>query len=503
MPEGLSASCVGRVSVGRVKTEDAASVGRSAAGAHRAIFAYAGGILAYGAAFLGRMVATRAVGAEEFGRYASSLAVFAFVAGLCQLAFHDGVARHVAVYRAKDESDRVVGTVYSALRVSVVLSLVAMLALLASSQVIGRWLFGTGTLTRDLWALWAALPFVVVGNILAATMIGLDRLDLKLLFIDVVRSGLFPVLVIFGMWPEGTALRLIWPFTGAAVVAALPLMACAWLILRPLGPATLVTGELVRYSLPLLGSGLLMSVANSGNPVLLGVLHSQKAVAFYALAWPLAALVPLGVAALEPTFLPAFATAYARRRPDDMRDVYRRMTRLGLFAAIPIATLLLLAPDVVLGLLFGEQYREASGALRVFALGMLLQVVTGPNDAALKIAGRPAEIMKVHVIGTAVGLGLVLLFAPSAGVVGVAFAWAIAANVTNVCFTWRLYHLTGLHPFDGKWARIVVGAGILVGLAIAGAPLASGSPAAAVALWLSGMAVLAVVLARFRQFSVQ
>jgi O-antigen/teichoic acid export membrane protein len=434
------------------------------------LVAYGGGVVALATAFFGRIVATRSVTAEEFGRYASALAIFGFTAGLCELAMHDGVARNVALYLAKKDQMRASSVIASALRLTLGCSVAAALVLVSTSDFIGTLLFGAVRLAGQHWVLWSALPFFVLSDILGAAFIGSGRVELKILFIDVLRTGLFPAFVLTALWPSGAVSPLIWPFAAAVIVASVGLIGCAVCLLWRRGPSVPMTRELLAYSLPLFGSGIVGSLVNVGNPVLLGALYSPRAVAFYSVAWPLSALVPLGLASLEPSFLQTFSGLYVQGRSTEMRVLYQKLTRWVFLAGMPVALLLLLAPRLVLSVLFGVDYAAADTTLRLLVIGMLLQLATGPNDAGLKVAGRTPEIMVIRLAGTVVNFGLLFFFLPRWGSAGAAASLSLSIAVTNTLFSWRLYRATGIQPFDRLQVGVVLGSAVVVVLAWGMAP---------------------------------
>ncbi len=422
---------------------------------------YGGAIAAMVAAFVGKAIAARFVSPEEFGFFVSIVALLGFAVGTCELGLQEGLARYVAFFRGRGEGDRVVGVIRTSLAVGLGMSVVTMIVLLLASGAIGRGFLHVEQVSLGVWVIWLVVPFYVVADLLAGIFQGYEWLGAKVFFIDTLRNALFPLLLLAGLWPVTSASGLIWSYGASGAVAGIAIAFFAWQRRLWVGPATGgITRELLSYSLPIFISGIFGLIVNSGNTLILGYLISQEAVAYYAIAFPLVALIPLGLVSIEYAFLPVLTEMYAQGLMAKMRRLYPTMVRWGVLAGVPVAFPMLLAPEAVLSLAFGPKYVGGAATLSILAIGMLLHTGTALSDIGLRVIGSARWILWTRGAGMVVNTGLALLLTPRWGVEGMAAAYGLGILVRNLLSSVKLYQHSGLHPLGRRyWATLGLGVG--------------------------------------------
>lgn len=456
---------------------------------------YGGAIVAMVSAFAGKALAARLVSPGEFGLFASVVALLGLAVGVCELGLQEGLARYVAFFRGRDQSDMVASVIRTSLALGLRMSVVAIAVLIMASGAIGRGLLHAEHVYLSLWVMWIVVPFYVVTDLLAGAFQGYEWLGAKVFFIDTLRNALFPLVLLTGLWPVTSASGLIWSYATSGAVAgiAIALFARYWGLW--VGPATGgITWELLSYSLPIFISGIVGVIVNSGNPLLLGYMVSQEAVAYYALAFPLVALIPLGLVSIEYAFLPVLTELYAQSRVEEMRRLYPTMIRWGILAGVPLAFPLLLTPEAVLSLAFGPKYVGGAATLGILAVAMLLHTGTALSDIGLRVIGNTRWILWTRGAGMVANTGLALLLTPRWGVEGMVAAYGLGIIVRNLFSSVKLYQDLGLHPLGRRyWATLGLGIGVPVVLrSLFGNPEPS---LASVGLsWLVGMSIFILLL---------
>jgi O-antigen/teichoic acid export membrane protein len=109
-------------------------------------------------------------------------------------------------------------------------------------------------------------------------------------------------------------------------------------------------------------------------------------------------------------------------RPDLAWKRHRRATVLMAVVAAPPLLLFILAPEPLLGLLFGEAFTSAATALAIMAAGQLIAVARGPLGAMLTMSGNDRTQLYLTLAGLAVTLTLAFLLIPQYGLTGAALA---------------------------------------------------------------------------------
>ncbi|CAD7779291.1 Polysaccharide biosynthesis protein [Candidatus Methanoperedenaceae archaeon GB37] len=133
-----------------------------------------------------------------------------------------------------------------------------------------------------------------------------------------------------------------------------------------------ITKELISFSLPLLGSSIFAILREHSTILLLGYFKPANTVGLYNVALPLAQLISMPLMAMVFIYLPIASQLYAQGNLKDMKLLYISVTKWIFFITLPIFLSMLLAPKIIIKLLFGSKYIEASVALQILTLGFFI-----------------------------------------------------------------------------------------------------------------------------------
>ena len=108
--------------------------------------------------------------------------------------------------------------------------------------------------------------------------------------------------------------------------------------------------------------------------------------------------------------------------------------QLGGVAALSIP--LLIAPELLIRLAFGESFEPAATALRILAAGQLLNAAFGPNVVLLTMTHNERRVTRAMAIAMALNLVMIPLLVPLWGIAGAAIAVVASLLCWNVML-WR------------------------------------------------------------------
>jgi len=182
---------------------------------------------------------------------------------------------------------------------------------------------------------------------------------------------------------------------------------------RPGGPLLKGAGSFALLA------GLQLLNASIGI-LLIGFLGTDSEVGQFRVAAQLAGLTSFGLAAANPALHARFAKLIDNADFVALQQVVSAGVRLSLLVAIPPIAILIFAPRLTLGLLFGAQYEIATETLQILLAGQVFNVVFGPVAALLNMGGY--QRTTVYVMGAAVVLNafVSVLLWPMYGVPSVA-----------------------------------------------------------------------------------
>lgn len=207
---------------------------------------------------------------------------------------------------------------------------------------------------------------------------------------------------------------------------------------------------LLCESWPLWLAAMLSALRLQGDGWLVAAYDSPENVALYGAAQRFVALViaPLGIVnAILPPFI---AELYARNEFTRLEKVVRGVATLaGVPACILILVLMALGPDL-LGMIFGEYYKNGYMLLVILGIGQLINVLTGSCFIVLTMTGYKQSVMYITMLSA-----LMLLVGGSVG----GYLWGVHGVAIGSTVSTAIYNLIGM------WAaRRNVGIGTCVSL---------------------------------------
>jgi O-antigen/teichoic acid export membrane protein len=139
---------------------------------------------------------------------------------------------------------------------------------------------------------------------------------------------------------------------------------------------------------------------------------------------------------------------HAQGRRRELQDLMRGSAGVAAVPALAALLILVLAPEWVVGLLFGPAYSGAATSIRILALGTLMLVATGNSFAMLSLNGRHNTVLPVSLIAVAF---LAIAGPPAALWYGASgLAWiSTGAVVIQSVLLWWLAHLR-----SGIWTHV-------------------------------------------------
>jgi O-antigen/teichoic acid export membrane protein len=102
------------------------------------------------------------------------------------------------------------------------------------------------------------------------------------------------------------------------------------------------------------------------------------------------------------------------------------------------------APTVVL--IFGTEFQGGATPLVILAIGMLVNVATGPAMTILLMAGKASSNLITSAGSLAINTALNVALIPTLGITGAAIAWCVSIVFQNLFPLWQILHTLHLHP---------------------------------------------------------
>lgn len=421
-------------------------------------------------AFLGRVLMARYFTPSEYGVFSLAFTVLILLSALSTVGLQQGSTRQIAYYRGKNDTAKVQGVVTSSLQIALAASVLFSVILLLTSGIISTKIFHEPGLVTSLKTVSIAIPFLTLIFIFTFIFRGFDEVKPRAYFHDVLRCGLFPLLLVPIILLD---LSFFWAM---CALSASIILTCILFVIYSAkrGPFSVgrerylvlnpAARELLRFSLPLFVVMLLNQIMMSTDTIMLGYFGSLAGVGLYNSALPLSRGINLSASSAIFIFGPVITGLYAEELMSEMKRTYQLITKWLFYMILPLFLLLVMFPGTILNFFFGNEYVEASVALQILALGFFIYACFSPVIMMLIAMGETKFLLYTTLTGATVNIVLNVVLIPLWGIIGAAAATVVSWNAAVLLNSAGLYKFAGIHPFTWKLLKPIPGIAVAAGL---------------------------------------
>jgi len=210
-----------------------------------------------------------------------------------------------------------------------------------------------------------------------------------------------------------------------------------------------VLREVISISLPLLIISILMMFRTAGDVWTLGAFLPQRDLALYGAANRLVSMVTMPLAIVTAIAPPLIAEMYSQGRTEDLERALRGMATLTGIPAWLASMGCILLPGPILGLVYGNYYREGAIVLAVLSIGLFASVCAGSCGIVLAYTGHQKMLMVITIATSAATLLAMLAVVQPYGIVGVAVSRTVGTILQNVIVLLVVKQKTGMWTHVG------------------------------------------------------
>lgn len=400
-------------------------------------------VLAAISIFVMNIAVARTLGAAEAGLFFLGFTLITMAAAVGRLGLDQSIVRFIAAQQATDA----IGPLHGVYRKSMVWVVLASggIALLCSINIdwLVKSLFDQPGFKPVLHAFLLAIPLVALYTMQAQALQGLKKIAKSMLTLNVF----VPVMLLL--------LMLLAPVTSAASLAIYFNIACLitlgvglifWFQSAPRKKAAeKFPSNLLRNTcIPLWAVAVLSQVVQWSSQLMLGTWSSSEEVAFFATAQRTAMLTSFVLFAVNAIAAPKFAAMYAKGDLEGLNQLAIMSVRLMLLVAVPALALMLLFPEWLMGF-FGEEFRAASTALVILAMGQFVNIATGSVGYLLSMTGYERKVRDNALFSALIGVALGLILIPGYGLLGASIATALAIASQNLLGVYQVRKYLGFN----------------------------------------------------------
>jgi len=407
-----------------------------------------------------RAVIARELGPEAYGQLALGLTVLGIGSVIAKLGFPEGLKKFIP--EASTQEDEA-SYIYSALLVSIPVSIIVGVAIFFSAEFIAYNIFNTEN-PKALTTIIQLFSIVPLFNVISSAGIASTqakkyakyRVITNQIFQNAVQLAFTAGFLLLGFGIVGAA-------AGWLIGAVLSSFLAFYYLQTRAVPVLSVDNfknkhqKLYRFSLPLVMTALISTILGWTDTIFLGYFMGDTEVGFYNAALPTAVLMTIPLKALGSLALPSMSEG-AQKGKEEVSSILKTLERWTLTLTFPAFILMALFSEEILHLLFGSEFTVAAGALVILSFGYLFNVPTGHMNDIMKTYSRTDILFKNTLAKFILNipLNIILIGILDMGILGAAIATAGSMILVNSLLLIESQYLLNIHPFSRDLAKPVL-----------------------------------------------
>ncbi|MDP1729064.1 MAG: oligosaccharide flippase family protein [archaeon] len=443
--------------------------------ARTSIIVLVGVILSKIFSYVYRIIVARYFGPEVYGLFSIATMILGLFVTVFSLGLVDGLLRFISIYRGKDEKEKINYLLKFSLVCLTISGVIAGVLLFAFSNFIALNLFRDIALVFYL----KVFSFLIILSILLNTCLGIlrayERAGEYSFFQNISQNAIKIVLlflfIFLGFNADNTIIFSF--FLGVFITLIGAYIFCRKIIAGIFIKSSLKKSEkkeirssFFLYCWPIIFLGVISSFFGWIDSFAIGYFMSLEYVGFYNAALPIATLLSVAPDIFMQLFFPMINKGFIGKKYVMIKELSKQVQKWIFIINLPVLLMILIFPGVIINLLFGANYLVAENSLRILAIGLFFMSLSQTSIHLLSMLGKSKIALINVVVCSVINVALNILLIPLYGLVGAALATAISSIILGGAFIIQVGSNIKIYPFRRKMIRITLVSLIPTGLLI-------------------------------------
>ena len=188
--------------------------------------------------------------------------------------------------------------------------------------------------------------------------------------------------------------------------------------------------EMIDYGKKMFFNSVISFIASQGLSFIIAIKLTSSDVGAYSILLTLTGLTTFLLLNLNKVFAPAISKLHNQKRHKELNVLYKKTTFLFNLLAIPLAVIIAIFSDEILGLYTSEML-EYKKYLFYMLVGGILNLAAGSSGTFMVMAGLEKQNLKIQIIRAFLLISLSLLFIPLIGLLSVVGLYVISNLFVN------------------------------------------------------------------------
>ncbi|MBM3231775.1 flippase [Candidatus Pacearchaeota archaeon] len=451
-------------------TKDGEEIGKSLALlAKGSVIVFVGVFLSKLLTYIYKFIIARNFGPESYGIFSLAIVIVTLFSTAASLGLSDGLLRYFSIY-SKDFK-KLKFLVRICINITLISALVATVLMFFSSEYIAETLFRDPKLTPFLKAFSFTIILTLVSNIFLSIIRAKQQIFRYTLIINVVHnlSKLLGIILLISLGFRSQAI------VGSYMIGVIVMAIFAYFTVRVMlkkiyseenldkEKTTPIRKALFSYSWPMMFAGLIASLVYWIDSLVLGYFLDVSSVGIYGAAFTIVSLLGVAPELFMQLFLPLILKEYSKKNDNVIEEISKQISKWILILNVPIFTAMIVFPETLVSVLFGDMYLSASPALRILAIGGIFSSLTSISTNLLSMKGKSRTILFNLIIIGSINLILGVILVTKYGMTGVAWATSIVWIILFFLATFQSYYYVRI-KLARRLSIRVIGLALIMGI---------------------------------------
>lgn len=407
-----------------------------------------GGAIAFGLkisstalGFLNQIIFARILGAGGLGEVLLALSVVNIAAQTAKFGLEEAMMRFIPSHIDGKDNARLKGTIYFALKISLLLSVVLVLLLFLFSRFVAINIFHSEGLLKLLPVVAVAVPAVVVRGVIGGILKGYKD-TYRALIPEFIISPLFRIMIfLLFIFQKVSPFHAALAFTSGEIFALL--LSIKFLLKRlenlKVNRPQYENKKVFDFAFTILFTNISALLYTQADIWTLGMFTSTEVVGIYGAAAKLVILVYFPMLAFATMIPPLMSSIHASGDHDELKKLVSESTRWILSMALPIILVLIFEGKLILRYFYGEQFSVGYTVLLILSIGQLIKAGMGLVGILLQMTGQHKVYMKINIFWGILNVILNIILVPRFGMIGAAIATTFCLSMIDIVGVFMIY----------------------------------------------------------------
>ena len=384
--------------------------------------------------FLNQVILARILGAGGIGEVILAIAVVRISAQIAKFGMEETMMKFIPLYVDQKDNSRLKGTIFFALKFTLLFSIVFMLFVVFFSKFIAINIFHSEGLLKLMPVVVIAIPAWVIRDVIGGILRGykdaFKALIPESLISPFFRIAVFLILILKGASPLYAIIAFV---TGEimAVIGSIIFLQNKVKELRPFKKQC-EKRKVLNVAYTIIFTGMSVLLYTQADIWILGMFMSTETVGIYGIASKLVLLVYFPMMAFGSVIPSIISSVHASGNNTELSRVIRESTRWILSMALPIILVLSLEGEYLLKYVYGFEFAAGYIPLLILVLGQMIKAGAGLIGVILQMTGEHKIYMKINIIMGIVNIILNVILVPRYGMIGAAIATALCLSLVDI-----------------------------------------------------------------------